>query len=249
MVIQENCRVAWPAICAVLFAGLAAGCAGAVRTPSAPDLSELPPRDLLAVFLDNDASKGAVKFNFSGDIELEEGIRHSFRGLCGYDSCTALRVKLLGPLGFTILDYVNSQGEAALVVNQLTEEGDDEARESLLELMEVFSLALLDRCRPAIEFEGGPYGVASVNFTLQEHPGISLLTTLDRRRGVVTRQEVTSEALPGTVIDYLDYGWNGEYWLPGAIEVRGTGAPVSIRVAVKKWSIGVDFPDRFFAID
>jgi hypothetical protein len=234
---------------ATVLGGVA--CSTAVHTPApAPaDLSAATPLDLLTVFVERERSRGAVKFTFSGKIEVKAGDSHSFRGVGAYKNCASLRIQLLGPLGFTLLEYVNSEGEARLVANQLTPQGDEEAEEGLLQMMEIFTLALIDRCHPVEAFEEGSHDANLVNFMIPTQTNGMLHISLDRQKAVLMQQSMTGGELPATVIDYKNHRWSDGYWMPGGIEIQGKDIPVSIDMDIKKWNVDVDLPDHFFAVD
>lgn len=221
-------------------------CSSVSRTATVHDYSNLPPGQLLDVFLDSELSRGAVKFTFSGDLALESGESHRFRGACGYTNCSDLRIQLLGPLGVTLLDYVNADGRAVLVTNQLTPEGDEDALQGLMELMEVFTLALVDRCQPLQEGHGGPRPLDSANYVAAGRKGTEIRFTLDREKAVLLRQTVSGGTLPGSRIDYSGYGWSDGEWMPGRIDIQSPDMPVSINMQISKWTIDADLPDGFF---
>lgn len=258
MIIQGNRCSGWCSGYFFLSVGLAiatvlgiVGCTTAVHAPaSAPaDLSATPPLDLLTVFLARERSRGAVKFTFSGEIEVKAGDLHRFRGVGAYKNCAALRIQLVGPLGFTLLEYINSEGEASLVANQLTPQGDEEAKEGLLQMMEIFTLALIDRCYPAEEFEEGSHNADLANFMMPTQTNGMLHISLDRQKAVLMQQSITGGELPDTVIDYLNHRWSDGYWMPDGIEIKGKDMPVSIAMEIGKWSVDVDLSDHLFAVD
>ncbi|MDX2446800.1 MAG: hypothetical protein QNK29_06330 [Desulfobacterales bacterium] len=227
------------------------GCSTAIHAPaSAPaDLSGTPPLDLLTVFLERERSRGAVKFTFNGEIEVKAGDVHSFRGVGAYKNCDALRIQLLGPLGFTLLEYINSEGEARLVANQLTPQGDEEAKEGLLQMMEIFTLALIDRCYPSEEFEEGSHNANLAKFITPTQTNGMLHISLDRHKAVLMQQSITGGELPDTVINYMNHRSSNGYWMPDRIEIKGKDMPVSIDMEIRKWSVDVDLPDHLFTVD
>lgn len=235
----------------VFSAGLS-GCSTAPLRPLAVDHSSLPPIGLMKIFLENELEKEAVKFVFKGEIEVGIGKRHRFRGYCGYTPCGSLRAKLLGPLGFTLLDYVNAEGQVTLIVNHLTEEGDEPGLDGLLKLLGVFSRALLDRCRSAGEYVPEARDATSATFSVRTETGESWRLTLDRKTGALVHQSSSGPSTPEIAIDYSAYDRGSDgYWMPGEIGVHGVDADagLSIRVAVKRWNVRADLPEGFFAAD
>jgi hypothetical protein len=256
VVIQGNCSgvriervgVVLVGMLLVLLLGLS-GCSRAVHAPvSTTDHSELAPADLLKQFLETERSKDAVKFVFKGEIEVEAGKPHKFRGYCGYTPCGSLRMKLLGPMGLTVLDYLNAEGEVTIRVNHLTDDGDEEALRGLTTLMENFTRALLDRCRATEEYLPGSEDAATVTFGLRGADDPTWSWTLDRRRGVVVRQTTAGTEIPDLDFDYLDYEWLDGFWMPATIEVHRADADVelSIQMTVRKWELRADLPEAFF---
>lgn len=227
--------------------GLSA-CSSTPETAPGPDYSNSPPGKLLAVFLDNEASLGAVKFTFSGDLQLESGGSHRFRGACGYTNCADLRIQLLGPLGVTLLDYMNVDGVAVLVTNQLTPEGDEDALQGLLDLMEVFTLALVDRCRHPEGGDGGIHSLDSSRFVFAGRKGSEIRFSLDRAGAVLLQQHVSKGSLPESLIEYSGYGWSDDYWMPGEIGIQSPDMPVSITMEISKWTIKANLPAGFFRV-
>jgi len=191
---------------------------------------------------------GAVKFTFSGDLQLESGGSHRFRGACGYTNCADLRIQLLGPLGVTLLDYMNVDGAAILVTNQLTPEGDVDALQGLLDLMEVFTLGLVDRCRHSQGGDGGIRSLDSSSFVFAGRKGSEIRFSLDRAEAVMLQQHVSNGTLPESLIEYSGYGWSDGYRVPGEIAIQGPDMPVSITMEIGKWTSNANLPDSFFRV-
>jgi hypothetical protein len=233
----------------VVLIAVLPGCAKVVREPvSTPDHSALSPTELLTLFLETERSRQAVKFSFKGQIEVEAGKRHEFRGYCGYTPCGSLRMKLLGPVGLTVLDYLNADGEVTLGVNHLTDEGDEEALHGLLTLLGNFTRSLVDRCRPADALVLESEDDRSVTFGLDPSADPSWSWTLDRSRGVVLAQATSGSAPPSLRFEWLDYGWDDGHWVPARIEVRreDSEARFAIHMDVRKWEAHAKLPARFF---
>ena len=228
---------------------LLTACSTPVKTSAGPDHSSLSSAGLLSVFLENELSRGPVKFTFSGDIEVQAGGSHRFRGACGYTSCADLRIQLLGPLGFTLLDYVNSEGRATLVANKLTPEGDDEALQGLMKLMEIFSLSLLDRCQTSAGIDVDPLHLGSANFVTHGRSGMQIHFKLDEEKAVVLQQIVKGGTLPTAVIDYSGYALVDGYWMPGSIGIQTTDMPVAINMEIGHWRIHANLPEHFFLVE
>jgi hypothetical protein len=222
------------------------GCSSAPMPEPGPDWSKPPPGQLLDVFLDNESARGAVKFIFTGGLQLENGESHRFRGACGYTNCAGLRVQLLGPLGVTLLDYVNAEGRAALVNNRLTPEGDEDAVQGLMELMEIFTLALVDRCRSSQDADGAMHNLGSASFVAPGRKDSEIRFTLDPGKAVLLQQHIRGGSLPESVIDYSDYRWSDGYWSPGRIAIQSPGMQVSISLEIVRWTTSADLPDNFF---
>ena len=228
---------------------LVGGCSAPIPNPDSADFSSLPPDALLNVFLEREQSRTAVTFSFSGVITVTTGSQHRFRGVAGYQPCHALRMKLVGPVGFTLLDYVNVDGSATLVVDKITPAEDREARKGLLDLLEIFTLAMVDRCYGLKTFEALSHDAASATFAVRTPPGGLHEFVLDRARSVVTQQKVSGGALPAMTVKFEDYGLAQGNWLPASIAVRTPDMPVSIDMDVTKWQLGMDLPDGFFDAD
>jgi hypothetical protein len=226
-----------------LFPG---GCSTPIAPSDTADFSSLAPDALLNVFLESERARGAVKFAFSGVVRVTTGSQHRFRGVAGFQPCHALRMQLVGPVGFTLLDYVNADGRATLVVDKITPDEDPEARAGLLDLLEIFTLALVDRCEPSEAFQLLSHDAASASFAVAAPPGRLHEYILDRARGVVVLQEVSGDGLPAMTVEFRDYGLVQGYWLPAAIVVRTPDMPVSIDMDVTKWQTGIDLPGGFF---
>lgn len=224
-------------------------CSAPVKNSVGPDRSHLSSAELLNVFLKNETSRGPVKFTFSGDIEVQAGGLHRFRGACGYTSCGDLRIQLLGPFGFTLLDYVNAQGRATLVANKLTPEGDDEALQGLMKLMEIFALALLDRCQASAGVDVQPQQLGSANFVTQGRSGTQVRFKLDKKKAVILQQTVKGDTLPTAAIDYTDHVLVDGYWMPGTISIQTTDMPVAIHMEIGQWKIAADLPEYFFLVE
>lgn len=224
-------------------------CSTAVHVPAPENLSGTQPLDLLTLFLEKEQSQGAAKFTFSGKIDVKAGDLHSFRGVGAYKPCSSLRIKLLGPLGFTLLEYINSEGRARLLSNQLTPEGDEEARVGLLQMMQIFTLALGDRCHSLEEFDEESHDANLVKFTLPTQTNGVRHLSLDRKKAALLQQSISGGQHPGTVIDYTDYRWSDGYWMPYGIDIQGTDMPVSISMEIRKWSVNVALPDHLFVVD
>jgi len=255
VLIQGNCGTLRPcflpvrrALFRILFIVLAGGCSVTPQTPPTPDFSNLSPSALLSEFLQAERSRGAVKFNFSGTVDVLSGKTHRFRGFGGYEDCGSLRLQLLGPLGFTLLDYLNVDGEATLVTNKLTPEEDLEARAGLLQLMHVFTLALVDRCYSREDVQPQSHDAITADYSASTPRVASLEFTLERRNGAVKRQSLAGKGLPVTRVRYRDYRKVDDFWMPGKIEVRITDMPVSIDMSIEEWNIGVELPEEFFAV-
>ena len=221
-------------------------CSGTPQSREAANLSALAPADLLSVYLATEPPAETVRFRFSSEVETEAGKIRRLEGVCGYASCASLRLQLLGALGVTLLDYINAEGAARLVINQLTEEGDDPARDGLLQLMEILTLALVDRCHSADEFSLERYDELSADFSVPAAAGARLVFTLDRRSGRLLRQTVSGDGLPSARIDYSDYLLVDGHWLPGRLEIRTADLPSSIDLVVDRWSLGKPLPAGFF---
>ena len=239
----------WSAFFLVLVILHAGGCSSTPQTQPATDFSNLSPTALLDEFLDTENSRGAVRFNFRGELEVQSGKTHRFRGFGGYDDCESLRLQLLGPLGFTMLDYLNVGGEATLIANKLTPQGDQEARAGLLQLMQAFTAALVDRCYSQHDVRPGAYDLIDSNYSASTHAGVSVEFTLERSTAAVRRQALAGKGLPDTSVYYLDYGRVENFWMPGKIEVRTADLPVSIDMSIKEWKFGVVLPDGFFTVE
>ncbi len=231
-------------ILVAIFSVCLAACSSQLR---APDHSHLGPAALLDVFLASERAKETVKLVFSGDIEVKSGGAHHFSGVAGYRSCSALRIKLLGPVGFTLLEYLNTGGEALMIVDEVSPEGDESARKGLLSLLEIFTLALLERCQPAADFSLVGQDASTVEFTTISRTKRSMNHTLDRNRAVLRQQIVAASELSNTVVDYADYSWVNGGWLPATIEIHGAHMPVSIRMQIRQWTVGADLPAGFFS--
>jgi outer membrane biogenesis lipoprotein LolB len=221
-------------------------CTSQVEQPAAPDHSQLDPAALLDVFLARERSMGTVKLVFSGDIVVKAGGAHHFSGVAGYRSCSALRIKLLGPVGFTLLEYLNTGGKALMIVDEVSPEGDEAAREGLLSLLEIFTLALLERCQPAADFKLTGQDASSVEFTTISRTNKRMKHTLDRNRAVLHQQIMAASEQSNTVVDYSDYSRAAGSWLPATIEIHGEHMPVSIRMQIRQWTVGADLPAGFF---
>jgi hypothetical protein len=232
-----------------VIALLAAACSTPARAPDTPDFSSLPPQELLNVFLQDEQSRGAVKFSFNGVITVTTGEQHRFRGVAGYEACHALRMQLVGPVGVTLLDYLNVDGRARIVVDKMTPDDDAEARAGLADLLEVFTLALVDRCHDPRAFEVLPRDAAGASFAVGTPPDRLHEFILDRVKGVVTEQKISGGDLPGMTVEFGDYGLVQGYWMPATIAVRTADLPVSIDLAVSGWQAGIDLPDAFFVAD
>lgn len=221
-------------------------CSSAPKPEPGRDWSNPPPGQLLDVFLDSESARGAVKFTFTGDLQLQDGESHRFRGACGYINCAGLRIQLLGPLGVTLLDYVNAEGRAALVSNRLTPEGDEDAVQGLMELMEIFTLALVDRCRSSQAVDSAVHDPASARFVTPGRKGSEIRFTLDTDKAALLQQHIAGGSLPDSVIAYSDYRWSDGYWAPGRISIQIPGMQVSISLEIVKWTTNADLPDNFF---
>jgi outer membrane biogenesis lipoprotein LolB len=226
---------------------LVAACTVPTRAPDTADLTGLSPDELANLFLQNEQSRGAVKFAFSGVITVTTGSQHRFRGVAGYRPCHALRMQLVGPLGFTLLDYLNVDGRATVVVDKITPDGDDEARAGLRDLMEIFTLALVDRCNSPEAFGVQPNDSAFVSFVVGTPPGRLHEFVLDRARGAAILQTFSGGALPEMTVEFGDYDLDQGHWMPAAIAVRTPDLPVSIDLSVTRWQAGADLPAGFFA--
>lgn len=236
---------------AVMLASMLLGLPACSSTPKiepAPDGPSLPPGQLLDLFLDNESARGAVKFTFSGDLQLESGGTHRFRGACGYTNCADLRIQLLGPLGVTLLDYVNAEGRAVLVSNQLTPEGDEDALQGLMDLMEIFTLALVDRCRSSQDGDGGMRRFDSASFVTSGRKGSEVRFTLDTEKAALLQQYISGGSLPESQVDYSSYGRSDGYWVPGKIAIQSPDMPVSITMKTGKWTTNAKLPDDFFQV-
>lgn len=240
-------RAAHRALPPLTIALLVAACTAPARAPDAADLSGLPPDKLANIFLQNERARGAVKFAFSGVITVTTGSQHRFRGVAGYQPCHALRMQLVGPLGFTLLDYLNADGHARVVVDKITPDGDDEARAGLRDLLEIFTLALVDRCDSPEASGVQPHESAFVSFVVGAPPGRLHEFVLDRARGVVILQKFSGDDLPGMTVEFGDYVLDQGHWMPAAIAVRTPDLPVSIDLSVTRWQAGIDLPAGFFA--
>ena len=246
---RRRARALRCALPCLVIALLFAACSATVRHPETADFSRLPPDALLNVFLEHERARAAVKFSFDGVITVTTGSQHRFRGFAGYQSCHALRMKLVGPVGFTLLDYVNEASRAHLVVDKITPDDDQEARQGLLDLLEVFTLALVDRCQTPQAFRLLSHDGASASFAVRAPSGRLHEFVLDRARGVVTVQKVSGEDAPAMTVAFGDYGLVQGAWEPASIAVRTPDLPVSIDMAVSDWQSGVELPDGFFAAD
>jgi len=188
-----------------------------------------------------------VKFTFTGEFAAEAGESHSFRGVAVFKTCSAFRIKLLGPLGYTLLEYVNLAGKASLLANQLTPEGDAQALEGLLTLMDVLTLALTDRCQPHNAYRAGKHDADLVIFTVPTRNNTSLQFTLARKTASVTSQSITGGGFQEVLISYTDYNQDNDYGSPGKIEIEGREVPVSVIFVIKKWEVATELPPGFFA--
>lgn len=253
MIIQGNDRtkLRFPDIflrvmATVLFLLTATACAGIVQTREPVDFSHISPDELLRTFLENEGSSSPVKFTFTGEFAVEAGESHSFRGVAVFKTCSAFRIKLLGPVGYTLLEYVNLAGKASLLANQLTPEGDTQALEGLLTLMDVLTLALTDRCQPIDAYRAGKHDADHVIFTVPTRNKTSLQFTLARKTASVTSQSIAGGGFREVLISYADYNRDNEYGSPGKIEIEGREIPVSVIFVIKKWEMSTELPTGFF---
>jgi len=221
-------------------------CSGTPQSREAADLSALAPADLLTTYLATEPPADTLRFRFSSEVETEAGKTRRLEGLCGYESCASLRLQLLGALGITLLDYINAEGTARLVINQLTEEGDDPARDGLLQILQILTLALVDRCHSADEFALERFDAVTADFSAPASAEVRLGFTLDRKSGRLVRQTVSGDGLPSASIDYSDYHLVDGHWLPGRLEIRTADLPSSINLVVERWSLGKPLPAGFF---
>ena len=233
----------------ILLALILGACAGTPDAPALPDYSKLPPRQLLAAWLEEEQHPDTLRFRFNSEVDVEADKTEGLQGVCGYRRCGGLRMQLLGPLGITLLDYLEVSGESRLMVNKITDEGDDEARTGLLQLLQALSLALTGICQPVDTFELGHFDDRAADFSLRRPQGPALGFTLDRQRGRLIRQTVSDEGLPGFTIDYSDYGEVDGRWMPGRLDIHTADSPTSIRLTVDRWTLGKPFPDDFFDAD
>lgn len=253
MIIQGNDRTKWcypgillKVVIAVLFLMAATACSRTVQTREPVDFSHISPDELLRTFLENEGSSSPVKFTFTGEFAVEAGESHSFRGVAVFKTCSALRIKLLGPLGYTLLEYVNLAGKASLLANQLTPEGDAQALEGLLTLMDVLTLALTDRCQPHNAYRAGKHDANHVMFTVPTRNNTSLQFTLARKTAFVTSQSITGGGFQEVLISYTDYNQDNDNGSPGKIEIEGREIPVSVIFVIKKWEVTTELPPGFF---
>lgn len=223
-------------------------CTSTVVLRPADDLSGLSPVELLDAFLAVERSRGAVKFTFGGELMVRSGEIHRFRGYGATIGCKSLRLQLLGPMGFTLLDYLDADGEATIAVNRITPEGDKEAETGLFRVLRVFTLALAGRCYPNREVSLESRDEAVFDYSIRTGPGARVEFTLDRKTAALTRQAFSGGELPDTSVRYLHYERVDEYWMPGTIEVRTGTLPVTIDMTIKEWKLGVELPDGVFRV-
>lgn len=230
----------------LLIVLMCSACSQPASLPEPSDYSQLPPRELLEVFLANEQSLGGVQLSFSGEVTVAAGEIHEFRGAAGYLGCGDFRVKLVGPMGLTLLDYLNRGGQGRLLADKITPEGDGEALNGLMKLMEAFTLALADRCHPADSFEQLDASDGVIDFAARLPGGDQVSWRLERQRAILRQQIITGASLLDMAVDYEDYRLVDTHWFPSSIALKGTEPAVAIEMDISDWRVGVQLPERFF---
>jgi hypothetical protein len=206
----------------------------------------LPAGKLLQVFLEDERSKGSVKLSFKLDILAENESPERLRGVAAFAHCADMRVKLVGTVGLTVLDYLSVAGKSNLLVDKLTPPGDDEARKGLLDTMEIFKSSLTGLCRPQGDFKTLSIDAESIHYRVGSSPGRSLEITLGRKRAVLTQQALSGESLPPSTISYRNFERIDNRWMPNTIVIKTEGSPVDLELGVSRWQTNAQLPADIF---
>jgi len=229
----------------VFLLGLSACATDSTRT-SGDDYSLLPAGKLLQVFLENERSKGSVKLSFKLDILTEDENPERLRGVAAFAHCADVRIKLVGTVGLTVLDYLSVAGKSNLLVDKLTPPDDDEARQGLLDTMEIFTSSLTGLCRPSSDFKILSIDADSVRYKVRSSPGHSLEITLDRKRAVLEQQSLGGESLPLSTISYGKFERIENRWMPHTIVIKTAGSPVDLELGISRWQTNAQLPADIF---
>lgn len=237
----------WVLFCSSLAMAL---CLAACATDSAPvptsDYSAFPSEKLLQVFLQDEQSKGAVQLSFSLVIQADNKSPERLRGVAAFSPCADLRVKLVGTVGLTVLDYLSVAGKNSLLVDKLTASGDAEAKQGLLDTMEVFTAALTGLCRPPGDFNAVSDDAGSIRYRVDSDPAPTREITLDRKRAVLIRQTVGGEFRPVSTISYGNFERIDDHWMPDTIAIKTEGSPVNLELGITRWRIDASLPADMF---
>jgi len=222
-------------------------CSTQARHVPTADLSGLSPDALLAVYFQNERARGAVRLSFNSLVQVEGENPNRLRGVAGYTHCGDMRVKLVGTVGITVLDYLSIDGKGRLLLDKLTPDGDAGTKEGLLDTLNVFTTALTGLCRQAAEFRVVSSDEVGINYAAKSTREGSLEFTLDRTQATLTRQLISTKRISAANIRYSDFDNVAGFWMPATISIQSQDSPVLIDLTINQWRLNSKLQEGFFS--